>query len=89
VGMAIGDNQSIDMADGTVRAFDVRTGQQRWSWDPIPAQFRAQSGAANAWAPLSLDPETATLFVPTTSPSPDYWGGFRAPNLDKANAVVR
>lgn len=88
VGMAIGDNQSIDMADGTVRAFDVRTGEQRWSWDPIPAQFRAQSGAANAWAPLSLDASTATLFVPTTSPSPDYWGGFRAPNLDKANAVV-
>lgn len=88
VGMAIGDNQSIDMADGTVRAFDVRTGEQRWSWDPIPAQFRAKSGAANAWAPLSLDPDTATLFVPTTSPSPDYWGGFRAPNLDKANAVV-
>lgn len=88
VGMAIGDNQSVDMADGTVRAFDVRTGEQRWSWDPIPAQFRAQSGAANAWAPLSLDADTATLFVPTTSPSPDYWGGFRAPNLDKANAVV-
>ena len=88
IGMAIGDNQSIDMADGSVRAFDVRTGQQRWSWDPIPPEFKAQSGAANAWAPLSLDEKTGTLFVPTTSPSPDYWGGFRAPNLDKANAVV-
>lgn len=88
VGMAIGDNQSIDMADGSVRAFDVRTGEQRWSWDPIPAEYRAKSGAANAWAPLSLDAATGTLFVPTTSPSPDYWGGFRAPNLTKANAVV-
>jgi quinoprotein glucose dehydrogenase len=88
IGMAIGDNQAIDMVDGTVQAFDVRTGQLRWAWDPIPQALRADAGAANAWAPLSLDPKTATIFVPTGSPSPDYWGGFRAPNLENANAVV-
>jgi quinoprotein glucose dehydrogenase len=88
VGMAIGDSHAVDMADGTIRAFDVRSGEQVWSWNPIPEQYRAKSGAANAWAPLSLDPKTGTLFVPTSSPSPDYWGGFRAPNLKNTNAVV-
>ncbi|MGX1101116.1 pyrroloquinoline quinone-dependent dehydrogenase [Amorphus sp. MBR-141] len=88
VGTAIGDNQTVDMPDGVVRAFDVRTGAEKWAWNPIPDRYRAKSGAANAWAPMSLDPETATLFVPTTSPSPDYWGGDRSPNLEATNAVA-
>jgi quinoprotein glucose dehydrogenase len=36
VGSAIDDNHDVEMARGVVRAFDVRTGAQRWSWDPIP-----------------------------------------------------
>jgi quinoprotein glucose dehydrogenase len=31
VGSSIGDNRSIDSEEGTVRAFDVRTGALRWS----------------------------------------------------------
>jgi len=88
VGTAIGDNQNVDMPDGIVRAFDVRTGKEAWAWNPIPDRYRSRSGAANAWAPISVDPDTATLFVPTSSPSPDYWGGDRAPNLGATNAVV-
>ena len=88
IGTAIGDNQAVDQPDGVVRALDVRSGEEAWSWSPIPAAYRDKSGAANAWAPLSLDPASGTVFVPTTSPSPDYWGGSRAPNLEKTNAVV-
>ena len=36
VGSAIDDNSRNDMPSGVVRAFDVRTGKLRWSWDPIP-----------------------------------------------------
>lgn len=36
VGSAINDNQRVDMPAGVVRAFDARTGELRWSWDPIP-----------------------------------------------------
>ncbi len=35
-GSAIADNSRRAPASGEVRAFDVRTGQLRWSWDPIP-----------------------------------------------------
>jgi len=36
VGSAIDDNQLATMPAGVVRAFDVRSGALRWSWDPIP-----------------------------------------------------
>ena len=36
VGSAINDNQLANMPAGVVRAFDVRSGALRWSWDPIP-----------------------------------------------------
>lgn len=51
VGAAIGDNRAIELERGTVRAFDVRTGALRWSWDPLPADAlstRSQSSARAA-----------------------------------------
>ena len=35
-GSSIGDNSRPDTASGEVRGFDARTGQLRWTWDPIP-----------------------------------------------------
>jgi quinoprotein glucose dehydrogenase len=77
------------MPSGVVRAFDVRTGKLRWSWDPIlPAGEAFRSGAANAWSIMTVDPERHLVFVPTGSASPDYFGGLR-PGDDKwANSVV-
>ncbi len=36
VGSSIADNWRVDTGRGIVRAFDVRTGKLRWTWDPIP-----------------------------------------------------
>jgi quinoprotein glucose dehydrogenase len=36
VGSTIGENRGVEVERGVVRAFDARSGQQRWSWDPIP-----------------------------------------------------
>lgn len=100
VGSSIGDNRKVDLERGTVRAFDARTGQLEWSWDPIPRdpsnpvykQWTPQAakitGAANAWPPLSVDPERHLVFVPTTSPSPDYFGGERTGDNRWADSVV-
>ena len=88
VGSAISDNHAIDMPSGFVRAFDVRTGQERWHWSPIPEVLRHQTGAGNAWAPMSLDAARGILYAPTTSPSPDYWGGRRTDALPGVDAVV-
>jgi quinoprotein glucose dehydrogenase len=74
---------------GTVQAFDVRTGARVWVFFTIP-QSPADTGAdswgneswriaghANVWAPMSLDEARGLLFLPTSTPSGDYWGGWR------------
>jgi quinoprotein glucose dehydrogenase len=87
VGSAIADNRRVDAPPGTVRAFDVRTGQPRWSFDPL-VHGGIIAGHANVWAPMSVDVERGLVFLPTSSPSPDFWGGKRPGNNDYANSVV-
>jgi quinoprotein glucose dehydrogenase len=88
VGSAISDNHAIDMPSGFVRAFDARTGAERWHWSPIPRELRFQIGAGNVWAPMSVDAERGIIYAPTTSPSPDYWGGMRTDPLPGVDSVV-
>ncbi len=100
VGSAVIDNYKVRVARGAVRAFHARTGEMRWLWDPIPRDksdpawstwkdgSASISGAANIWAPISADPERNLLFVPTSSPSPDYYGGKRLGSNLYADSVV-
>ena len=100
VGSAVADNNRTDAASGEVRAFDVRTGALKWSWDPVPrtasdpayATWEGpnahRTGAANAWSVLAADPARDLVFVPTGSASPDYFGGERLGRNDYANSIV-
>ena len=88
VGSAINDNARVRMPDGVVRAFDARTGAKRWSWDPMPPDVTAKSGAANAWSVMAVDPERHLVFVPTGSASPDYYGALRPGDNKWANSIV-
>jgi quinoprotein glucose dehydrogenase len=87
VGSSIADNRRVEAPAGTVRAFDARTGQPRWSFDPL-AHSGVIAGHANVWAPMSVDEDRGLVFLPTSSPSPDFWGGKRPGNNDHANSVV-
>jgi quinoprotein glucose dehydrogenase len=89
-GSSIGDNRAVELERGIVRAFDVRSGKQRWSWDPIPwaSKSSPRTGAGNAWSTLSADPERDLVFIPTGSASPDYFGGLRRGDNKWANSVV-
>ncbi len=87
VGSAISDNRRVDAPVGTVRAFDARTGVNRWSFDPLD-HAGISAGHANVWAPMSADEERGLVFLPTSSPSPDFWGGKRPGNNEHANSVV-
>ena len=83
-----------------MRAFDARTGAQRWSWDPIPTsgdeaaraagnrKSAQRTGAANAWSILSVDAGRGLVFVPTGSASPDFFGGERTGDNRYANSLV-
>ncbi|MBC7926195.1 MAG: PQQ-binding-like beta-propeller repeat protein [Bryobacteraceae bacterium] len=85
IGSSIGDNGRAEMERGTVRAFDVQTGKLKWTWDPTPP---GKTGAANAWAPMSVDPKSDMVLIPTGSASPDFYGGLRPGNNGYANSVV-
>jgi quinoprotein glucose dehydrogenase len=89
VGSAVADNQRLKEVSGAVRAFDAVTGAPRWSFDPLAsANPPVVAGAANVWAPMSADEARGLVFLPTTSPSPDFWGGLRKGDDGDADSVV-
>lgn len=100
VGSAISDNARVAAPAGSVRAFDVWTGDAKWDFDPIPrdadnaardswlGEGIPSEGHANVWAPMSVDEERGLLFLPTSSPSPDFFGGLRPGDNRYANSVV-
>ncbi|HUM66023.1 MAG TPA: PQQ-binding-like beta-propeller repeat protein, partial [Chitinophagaceae bacterium] len=100
VGSTMGDNTRIEFPAGVVRAYHARTGDLVWSWDPIPRKpadpgFEtwkgnkiAVTGGANAWAPISADPQSDMVYVPTSCPSTDYYGGERLGDNLYANSLV-
>jgi quinoprotein glucose dehydrogenase len=100
VGSAINDNQRVNAPSGAVRAYDARSGALRWQWDPIPrdpgdparatwaAGSADRTGAANIWSIISADPERGLVIVPTSSPSPDFFGAERPGANLYADSVV-
>jgi len=100
VGSSLGDGRGVELERGVVRAFDAMTGKLRWTWDPIPTDPRdparktwegesaVKTGAANAWSIISADPERDLVFIPTSSPSPDFYGGERKGDNRYANSIV-
>ena len=74
---------------GSVQAFDTNTGERRWVFYTVPQSndaFGADTwengawrftGHANVWGLMSLDEDRGLLYVPTSTPSSDYWGGRR------------
>lgn len=100
VGSSVADNRGVGVERGVVRAYDARTGRLHWSWDPVPPQAAdparktwagesaTRTGAANAWSVISSDSRRDLVFVPTSSPSPDFYGGERKGDNRYANSVV-
>lgn len=89
-GTSISDNLRTDAPLGTVHAFDAVTGEQIWKYNPIPwnADGDTRIGHANVWSTMSVDSERGLVFLPTSTASPDYYGGERPGNNENANSVV-
>ena len=78
-----------EMPPGWVRAYDIKTGQHKWDFHTIPQsadEFGADtwlndswrySGAANVWSMMSGDEELGYAYLPTGTPTGDYYGGHR------------
>jgi glucose dehydrogenase len=75
-------------APGDVRGYDVRTGRHLWTFHVIPREGEpgvetwedgswAYTGGGNVWGPISADEELGYVYLPTTSPTSDPYGGHR------------
>ena len=73
---------------GWVKGIDARTGATKWVFRTVPQadDFGADtwrneswrySGNANVWSPLSADAELGLVYLPTGTPTGDYYGGHR------------
>ncbi|MCH7823394.1 MAG: pyrroloquinoline quinone-dependent dehydrogenase [Acidobacteria bacterium] len=91
--------ETLPGAPGHIRAFDVRTGEQRWMFRTIPApgEFGYDtwppgaheiSGGANAWAGMTVDLSTGLVFAATGSASFDFYGANRHGDNLFANSVL-
>ena len=80
--------ETLPGAPGDIRAYDVHTGQMRWTFHtiPHPGEFGYETwppdawkinGGANAWAGLSVDPKLGIIFAATGSASFDFYGSNR------------
>jgi quinoprotein glucose dehydrogenase len=100
VGSAVADNNRIDAASGEVRGYDARTGALRWTFDPVPqgasdpayttwiGPNAHRSGAANSWTVFAADPARKIVYIATSSPSVDYFGGERKGRNEYGNSIV-
>ncbi|MBP01685.1 MAG: pyrroloquinoline quinone-dependent dehydrogenase [Rhodospirillaceae bacterium] len=88
VGSTASNDTIQDANDGIVRGWDVRSGELKWEFNPIPAGKESESGAANVWSTMSSDPDLNLVFLPTTSPSTDYYGGSRRFPIPYSDAIV-
>jgi quinoprotein glucose dehydrogenase len=87
VGSSVADTLRPDAPPGDVRAFDVRSGALRWTFHTIPRagepgfetwQTGTQlTGAVNVWSTMTADLERGLVFLPVSTPSPDFYGGDR------------
>jgi quinoprotein glucose dehydrogenase len=84
---------------GDIRAFNIYTGKLEWVFHVIPKpgeygadtwskNARLHNGGANCWAGMALDEKRGIVFVPTASPSFDFYGADRPGQNLFANCLL-
>ena len=77
VGWAGKDWAYAEAPPGTVFSVNAQTGKLEWTFEAIPAEIRKRTGTANVWTHRSADEANGLVYLPVSSPSPNYWGGNR------------
>ena len=84
---------------GWLKGVDARTGETKWMFHTVPQaddfgvdtwldESWRYSGNANVWTMLSVDDETGYIYLPTGTPTGDYYGGHRPGDNLFAESVV-
>ncbi len=94
------NGEDLPSAPGHIRAFDVRTGEQRWIFHtiPQPGEYGYNTwedstayqtiGGANNWSGMTLDEARGIVFVPLGSAAFDFYGGNRTGDNLFANCLL-
>jgi quinoprotein glucose dehydrogenase len=84
---------------GHVRGYDARTGDFKWRFNTIPqpgedfnetwedGSWRT-AGNTNVWSFMAADDELGIVYLPTSTPTNDYWGGKRLGENLYAESIV-
>lgn len=73
---------------GTVFSINARTGEREWTFQALSDEMREQSGTANVWTHMSADEELGLVYLPVSSPSPNFWGGNRTEEAPLATSTT-
>lgn len=84
---------------GDIRAFNIHSGELEWTFNTIPKpgeygadtwppNARNRNGGANCWAGMALDEARGIVYVPTASPSFDFYGADREGENLFANCLL-
>src|SRR5436190_3923522 len=91
--------ETLPALPGDIRAYDARTGKQRWSfhtiphpgelgYDTWPKDAWQHTGGANNWTGMTVDQKTGIVYVPTGSAAFDFYGGDRLGDNLFANSEI-
>lgn len=84
---------------GWIRAFDVRTGQVRWTFQTVPSkgEFGSETwadgsneyaGKVTVWTMMSADEQLGHVYLPTNTTAPDFYGAHRLGDNLFAESIV-
>jgi quinoprotein glucose dehydrogenase len=100
VGSTVADDQRVDAPSGRVLAFDARSGRQVWEFDPLPRDrtnpaaatwlkgTAGDQGGGNVWSEMAVDESLDLVYLPTSSPSVDFYGASRPGANAYADSIV-
>ena len=77
-----------EQAPGYIRGFDAVTGRLKWQFNPIPGPGEVghetwedgsweYTGSATVWSVMSADEELGYAYLPTGTPTHNWYGGHR------------
>jgi quinoprotein glucose dehydrogenase len=84
---------------GDIRAFNINTGKLEWIFNTIPKEgefgsetwpenARQRNGGANCWGGMALDQKRGVVYIPTGSPTFDFYGADRPGQNLFANSLI-
>ena len=100
VGSTVADDQRLDSPSGRVLAYDARSGKPLWEFDPLPRDpsdpaaatwlrgTAGNEGGGNVWSEMAVDESLDLVYLPTTSPSIDFYGAARPGSNAYADSIV-